>query len=65
MESLLKDYYLDVYYLEKVKNVIAKHAKQEDLLKKYKQNKNEAEYIDKKTKTIDEDESTVVDEEAG
>jgi hypothetical protein len=57
LETLLEDYYLDVYYLKKVKKVITKHAKQEDLLKKYEQI-DENESIDENVEIpIDENES--------
>ena len=55
METLLEDYYLDAYYLEKVKNVITKHTK------KYKQNEKEAGSKDKKTEsTIEKKPDTTI-----
>ena len=55
LETLLEDYYLDAYYLEKVKNVITKHTK------KYKQNEKEAGSKDKKTEsTIEKKPDTTI-----
>ena len=61
LETLLEDYYLDAYYLKKVKKTVTKHAKREYLLKKYKQNENEAKFKDKETEPIDKKESITVE----
>jgi hypothetical protein len=44
LETLLEDYYLDVYYLKKVKEVITNYEK-------YKQNENDGS-VDEKTELI-------------